>query len=298
MAEMIHHSSCPVCHSANIRNVLTTEDFTVTHQTFAILECAECTVRFTQDAPGPSSIAPYYKSDSYISHTNTETGIINQLYQRVRRVTLQQKRKLIQRATGLGKGNLLDIGAGTGAFVHEMDRNGWTVTGIEPDEGARTIADSLYRLKLKEPAFLYNIEPETFDAITLWHVLEHVHSLHDYIEQVKNLLKKNGKIFIAVPNYTSLDARVYGPRWAAYDVPRHLYHFSPLSMEKLVSMHALSLKACKPMWFDSFYISMLSSQYKHGTTDYIGACWNGLRSNTVAMFNRKRASSLVYIISK
>jgi cyclopropane fatty-acyl-phospholipid synthase-like methyltransferase len=220
------------------------------------------------------------------------------MYHRVRGITLINKRKLVQRSTGLGKGSLLDVGSGTGAFVHEMDRNGWNVAGLEPEEKARKVAKEKYLLELKEPKTLFEWKEESFDAITLWHVLEHVHSLHSYIEQLKMILRSNGRLFIAVPNYTSADAAHYRNYWAAYDVPRHLYHFSPDSMKKLMEIHGLKIVASKPMWYDSFYISLLSSRYKRGKSSLAGALFNGSWSNLRAIFNRNKCSSIIYVISK
>jgi 2-polyprenyl-3-methyl-5-hydroxy-6-metoxy-1,4-benzoquinol methylase len=298
MSQLIHYTHCPVCGSADIKNVLSAKDYTVSHETFAITECINCTLRFTQDVPDQHSIGPYYKSEDYISHTNTSKGLINRLYQSVRKRTLKQKRKLIEMVTGIKKGNLLDVGSGTGAFVNEMKQQGWQVTGLEPDEEARIVARQLYNSDLADSTIFYQLPEHSFDAITLWHVMEHVHDLQAYVRQLKFLLKEEGKIFIAVPNYTSNDAAVYKQYWAAYDVPRHLYHFSPRSVAVLMEKNGLTVKQYKPMWYDSFYISLLSSKYKNGKPNLVVACWNGLLSNIKAMADVKRCSSVIYIISK
>lgn len=297
MASIIHYTNCPVCGAPAIRPVLSARDHTVSGDTFSVWECDECTLRFTQDAPDENTIAPYYKSENYISHTNTSKGLINRLYQRVRKKTLRQKRKLVERITKRNSGSLLDMGSGTGAFVHEMTDAGWNVTGLEPDEGARNIADESFNVKLKDINAFFNLPDESFDAITMWHVLEHVHDLQGYISRLKKLLKPGGAIFIAVPNYTSADAVIYKEHWAAYDVPRHLYHFSPGSVKRLVEKHGLVLRDYRPMWYDSFYISMLSSQYKNGKTNLFAAFFNGLRSNFRAWSDVKRCSSVIYIVS-
>ena len=157
---------------------------------------------------------------------------------------------------------------------------------------------SLYQVNALPSPEIFKLTPATYDAITMWHVLEHVHQLHEYIEQLKGLLKPDGRLFIAVPNYTSGDAQVYKENWAAYDVPRHLYHFSPQSMKILMKMHGLQVYKMQPMWFDSFYVSMLSEQYKNGKGNLISACWNGLLSNIKTLFNTEKCSSVIYIISK
>lgn len=292
----VHHTQCPVCAASAINPLLTVKDYTVSKQEFVIWQCTVCTLRFTQDAPDENSIGPYYKSESYISHTNTSKGLVNALYQKVRAYTLKQKGTQIQKATGLSTGALLDVGCGTGAFLHEMKREGWQITGVEPDRDARSLARKLYRIEPLEASQFYNLPAASFDAITLWHVLEHVHHLHSYIDQLKSLLKPAGKLFIAVPNYTSGDAEAYRLKWAAYDVPRHLYHFTPKAMEVLAQKHGLKLIAKKPMWFDSYYISMLSSKYKNGRTNWIGAPLVGLRSNLKALLNTDYCSSLTYVL--
>lgn len=293
----IHYTHCPVCNSSNINPLLTVKDHSVSKEEFVIWQCGACTLRFTQDVPDEDSIGPYYQSQDYISHSNTDKGLLNKLYQRVRKLTLEQKASLIIGKTK-EKGRILDIGAGIGAFLSVMKEKGWEIKGIEPDEVARKNAKDLFGLKLEQPTELDKLQPGTYDAITLWHVLEHVHRLHDYVEQLKNLLAPGGKIFIAVPNYTSVDATAYRNFWAAYDVPRHLYHFSPQAIERLIGQHGLRLADKKPMWFDSFYISLLSSKYHKGSTSWIGAGINGLRSNLTALANKDRCSSLIYIIEK
>lgn len=298
MGNFIHYDKCPVCSSSAIQAAIKATDHTVSGELFPIWECTDCTLRFTQDVPDPAGIAAYYKSENYISHTNTNKGFINKLYQRVRKITLRQKRNLVKKATGLKSGTLLDVGSGTGAFVHVMKNGGWQVSGIEPDAGARETALDSFQTELLDAGVFFDLAASKFDVITLWHVLEHVHDLHGYINQLKKIVKPQGRIFIAVPNYTSKDAHIYKEYWAAYDVPRHLYHFSPASMKHLMGKHGLIIEKYNPMWYDSFYISMLSSGYKNKKANYFAAFLNGLRSNLAAWTDVKRCSSVVYIISK
>ena len=295
---IIHYKNCPVCGSASIKPVLWVRDFTVTQELFQVMECEACTLRFTQDVPTASAIAPYYKSEDYISHTNTSKGLINRLYQSVRKRTMKAKRELVEDQTGRYAGELLDVGSGIGTFAREMKNGGWHVTGLEPDADARSVAKKLYNVDLSETSALFSLKEGSFDAITLWHVLEHVHELDKYVNQFKNLLNDSGKLFIAVPNYTSKDASVYQEFWAAYDVPRHLYHFSPESIKMLMEKHGMKIDLYRPMWYDSFYISLLSSKYKNRKANLIAAFWNGLRSNSKALTSAKNCSSVIYIISK
>lgn len=294
---MIVYTSCPNCGDTNISKVLAAKDHTVSKEEFEIWECKNCTLRFTQNIPGQENIGRYYQSENYISHSDTSKGLINNLYHKVRKRTLVQKKKLIEKATKKKTGNILDVGAGTGAFLNTMKNANWNCTGIEPDKNAREKALELYHINLKEAEKLYSLPPETFNAITLWHVLEHVHELHKYVEQLKNLLSKDGKLFIAVPNYTSGDEKIYDEFWAAYDVPRHLYHFSPKAMQDLLNRHGLKVEALKPMWYDSVYVSMLSEKYKTGDSHPIRALINGTISNLETVSDKTKCSSLIYIAS-
>ena len=294
----VHYTNCLVCGSTDIKPVLSAKDHTVTGEEFRIAECSSCGLRFTQDHPDPQHIIPYYKSENYISHSNSSNGFVNRLYQKVRKKTMRQKRKLLECTTGLHSGALLDMGSGTGAFVKEMESQQWKVMGLEPDADARAMANKLYGIELKETGWLYELKENVFDAVTLWHVLEHVHDLHGCIREIKRVMKENGKLFVAVPNYTSTDAGIYKENWAAYDVPRHLYHFSPGSMKVLMEKHGLKILRYKPMWYDSFYISIMSSKYKRGKTRFISSFFNGFRSNLVALFDKKRCSSVIYVIVK
>lgn len=294
---MIFYDTCPCCGRKNITSVFSAEDYTVSHKQFEIWECRDCTMKFTQNIPGASEIAQYYQSENYISHSDTNKGIINKLYHKVRNRTLIRKRNIIKKITGKSTGSILDVGCGTGAFLHTMQQYGWKITGLEPGESARRTAKKLYNLNIDSPENLFSLPAESFDAITMWHVLEHVHELHKYMKRLKELLKPGGKLFIAVPNFTCYDAQVYKEFWAAYDVPRHLYHFSPASMHKLLSIHNMQPAAIKPMWYDSFYVSMLSEKYMTGKSNILNAFVTGVISNWKAMFNKEKCSSVIYVTS-
>ncbi len=298
MQNIIKRSDCPACNSNSIHPVLEAEDFTVSHEKFSVWQCDNCTLRFTQNVPAENAIGRYYQSSDYVSHSDTKSGLINRLYHIVRNYTLQTKRKLVQKVTGIEKGSLLDIGAGTGAFAFTMQQAGWQVKGLEPDAIARQNALSNHHIQLESLDALPSLNTNTFDAITLWHVLEHVHELHNYLQTFNRILKDNGTLIIAVPNYTSYDADAYKEFWAAYDVPRHLYHFSPKSMQLLMQQHGFTVAAHKPMWFDSFYVSMLSEKYKTGKNNLVKAVSTGMQSNRKAMSDVTKCSSVIYVIKK
>ncbi len=293
---MITYKQCPVCHSEQIQDLFTAKDYTVSAEIFTVVKCNACTHLFTQHVAPQNEIGKYYQSENYISHSDTQEGIVNKLYHAVRKRTLAGKQKLVQAETNKQQGKILDIGCGTGAFLNTMKTAGWESTGLEPDETARVKAKELYGLEPKPSHEIFDLPENNYDAITMWHVLEHVHQLHEYVGQLKKMLTNNGRIFIAVPNYTSYDAQYYGAFWAAYDVPRHLYHFSPASMKNLVEQHGLSIKKIKPMWFDSYYVSMLSEQYKNGKGNMVKAFLIGFISNVKTMLQKDKCSSLIYVI--
>jgi len=290
--------NCPVCHSDQTHFSLKVKDHSVSQEYFDVLECTQCSLRFTSNPPAGDQISRYYQSEDYISHSNTRKGLVNGLYHTVRRRTLVSKYHLLNRMTGRRHGRHLDIGAGTGAFVQYMNQRGWTSEGIEPDARARERAKEYHQTELLPVEAFESLAPGSFDAISMWHVLEHVHDLYPYLHQIKNLLKPGGLVFIAVPNYTSYDAEKYGSAWAAYDVPRHLYHFSPASMKWLLKAVGMVLKEEIPMWYDSYYISLLSEKYIGGSASLLKGFYTGALSNMKAIGNKEKCSSLIYVAGK
>jgi 2-polyprenyl-3-methyl-5-hydroxy-6-metoxy-1,4-benzoquinol methylase len=290
---------CPICNHTDTHQVLESQDYSLTQESFSIYQCSTCNFRFTASIPTQEVISKYYKFVEYISHTDVKNGWMNRLYHLVRTKTLAQKTNWIQSLFTGHKGHLLDIGAGTGAFVHSMFQKKWTVTGLEPDASTRAKAFENYNIELKSTDVIFDLPPNEYEVITMWHVLEHVHDLKPYIQQCFKSLKHNGRLIIAVPNYTSFDASFYNKYWAAYDLPRHLYHFSPNSMKVLLNQYGLEIVSIQPMWYDSFYVSLLSEKYKQsGKMGLIRAVIIGCISNILAMFNPSKASSLIYEVKK
>ncbi|HTL82123.1 MAG TPA: class I SAM-dependent methyltransferase [Bacteroidia bacterium] len=284
--------SCPICESKDQTSALTCKDYTVSKDDFNIVQCRACGFAFTNPRPVLEELGAYYESDEYISHSNTKKGLVSSLYQRVRRRTLQRKLSLINALSP--KGSLLDIGCGTGEFLNTMKQAGWNTTGIEPSASARRMGIENYKLDVREEPDLDKFQQHSFDVITMWHVMEHVPFLNERVAQLKRLLKQDGLLIVAVPNRTSHDADYYKEFWAAYDVPRHLWHFRPEDMRALMQKGGFEVKEIKPMKYDSYYVSLLSEKYKTGKSRLFSAFWRGWISNRKA--GTEKWSSLIYII--
>lgn len=264
----------------------------ITKEEFSIVECDACGFHFTNPIPFLSTIGNYYKSEEYVSHSSSKKGLINSLYNIVRNHTLKKKVNLLKSLSN-GK-NLLDIGAGTGHFLNHAKLAGFNVEGLEPDADAVNFASEKFSIQLKSLDALYEIENESKDFVSMWHVLEHVYNLKKDFEQIVRVLKKDAFLIIAVPNLESFDAKKYKEFWAAYDVPRHLYHFRKQDIFNLASQFDLELVDVKPMLFDSFYVSMLSEKYKKGSI--IKAASTGLLSNLKT--KSRGYSSQIYVLKK
>ena len=271
---------------------ISTKDYFKSQEAFDLVLDSSREILITTPQPAPEDLAGYYQSQAYISHSNTQKGIVPFLYAMVQKWSLKNKINLINSLSN-HKGTLLDIGAGTGNFCETSKQNSWEVYGVEPSEKAREVA-------AKKNIFLHqsieDFKGQQFDVVTLWHVLEHLPDLENTITAIQKLLKPNGVLIVAVPNYNSFDAKHYKGFWAAYDVPRHLWHFSQKSMSKLFSKNMKLLKT-KPMIFDSFYVSLLSEKYKTGNSFAIKALWIGFLSNIRAL-STKEYSSLIYCFKK
>ena len=246
--------------------------------------------------PSPQELPKYYQSENYISHTDSTKNLLERVYQLVRIYTTKRKVKLIN-AFAKTSQQLLDIGCGTGEFLKQAQKSSWEITGIEPNDQARGVANLKVNNSVFPESGLSKLNKASFDVITLWHVLEHLPNLDQYIETLSFLLKSKGTLIIAVPNFNSYDAKYYQSFWAAYDVPRHLWHFSQTSIKLLFEAKGFKLKQTLPMKFDAFYVSLLSEKYKNGKTNLFKAFWIGIRSNFKAR-ETNEYSSLIYVLKK
>lgn len=288
-------AECPICGSVEFKPYMVCNDHLVSNEEFTIQECTACKFRLTNPRPDDKSIGSYYKSENYVSHNDESSGFVNSVYRLVRNYTLGSKSRLIKKLNG-GEGRLLDVGCGTGSFLERCKSDGWRITGVETDATVRAFAQEKLGIQIQSDVSEIRSN-ESFDVITLWHVLEHIPDLNDAVRRLSMLLSPNGTLLVAVPNSNSYDAKYFRENWAAYDVPRHLYHFTPSTIEKLFKKYGLQLVEMKPMVFDAFYIAMLSTRYQTGKTDYTKSIRVGVLSNIKAN-KTGDSSSVIYVAKK
>ncbi len=280
----------------NKTTYLTVKDYSVSGEEFQLIYNNELDLLETFPKPSEDKLAAYYETEDYISHTDGSRNLFEKTYQYIKSIALKRKLKLINSFSFQTK-SLLDVGCGTGDFLKIAKSNGWTITGVEPNSSARAIANTKTEDQVFDVDQLLKFKSSSFDVITLWHVLEHLPKLQDHISLFKQLLKPNGKLVIAVPNYKSFDAYHYKAYWAAYDVPRHLWHFSQTSISNLLEKEEMIVEKTEPMYFDSYYVSLLSEKYKSGFMNPFKAFWFGWLSNRKAK-RTGEYSSLIYIVKK
>ncbi|MEL1239864.1 class I SAM-dependent methyltransferase [Flavobacterium flavipallidum] len=276
---------------SNKKHFLTVKDHSVSKETFDLYYDEDLDMLITHPQPNLENLGKYYESEDYISHTDNKRSLFEKAYHFVKGIALKNKLNLIN-SQQLQKGRILDIGAGTGDFLNVAKNDGWQATGIEPSERAKGIAIN------KGISFVEStseLESQSFDVITMWHVLEHVPDLDFQIKELKRLLKSTGTLIVAVPNFKSFDANYYGTYWAAFDVPIHFWHFSKKAIQMLFQKENIKLEKVLPMKFDSFYVSLLSEKYKNGKMNFIKAFFVGLQSNWKAKQNSEY-SSLIYVL--
>lgn len=288
--------NCKLCEGSVFETHLKCRDHFLSGEEFIIARCTNCGFLFTNPRPEAAHLGAYYKSENYISHSNNRKGLLNKIYHSVRRYNHKQKYKLISRL--LQKGDILDIGCATGEFLNYFKERGWQVIGVEPDADARAFAKTQYHIDVLPEEALTRIENRKFDIISLWHVLEHVPSLNERMKRIRDMLKDDGYVVIAVPNAKSNDASWYGEFWAGYDVPRHLYHFTQATAGALFKKHGFDLAEIHPMKFDAYYVSLLSEKYKTGKKSLVKAIKRGWKSNSWAKKNDSDYSSLIFILKK
>ena len=295
---MVHHNVCPLCSSEKIFLHFRCIDHLISKEEFAIFKCPACGFGFTQDYPDEAEIVRYYESDDYISHSDTSKGFSNKIYRLVRSAMLLKKRNIIKKVTGLHKGTLLDIGSGTGHFAGTMKKAGWQVKGIEINEKARDFSISRFGLEIIGPEQISTLEADSFDCITLWHVLEHFHDPFKYASDIHRLLKPGGLCLVALPNCSSFDAKHYGRFWAAYDVPRHLWHFNPTTFSLFAEKSGLILEKIRTLPLDVFYISLLSERYKGSGLSFITGIAKAKLFAFLSVFRKRKSSSVIYLLRK
>ena len=288
-------NKCPWCQSEKAHKHLSLKDYFLTQESFDIIVCEDCGLLYTTPKPSDEKIGDYYKSEVYYSHQENKKGFIPRVYEAVKSVNL--KHKIAIATQGKEPGRLLDIGCGVGDFLHFAEQNGWQCTGAEPSEDAASIAKKRIKTEIMLPKDLEQLPDESFDVITMWHVLEHVSDLQWQVNQLNRLLKKGGRLVIALPNFRSYDAQYYKDKWAAYDVPRHLNHFSQDSIAKIFNINGLIQNPTQKLVWDAFYISFMSEKYRQKSLSLLRGIYRGMISNLKA---RKSGewSSLVYVFEK
>ncbi len=292
------HPVCPACSSQNITELFDVKDHLVSGSDFLIRRCKACGMGWTTDPPPESEAGSYYASEEYISHTDKKQSISDCLYHLARGFMLGRKYNLVTKAAGKRTGTLLDIGSGTGYFAAFMQKRGWEVTGIEINDDARSYSIEKSGINAKPPGEVKKVPSGSADCITFWHVLEHLYDMAGWLEEVKRILSSDGKCIIALPNFSSADARWFGNRWAALDVPRHLWHFTPAAMSHFVSKQGFTVEKKTALPLDLFYISVLSYKNLGSPFPLLRGLLTGGFLAIRSGFRKEKASSLVYILSK
>lgn len=284
------HKNCPICGNNKLEPSLEVADFFLTQEQFHIMKCPNCGFEMTQPFPDKNEIERYYQSDEYYSHPHKKKSLVSLLYEKVKQRNLKYKFRIA--TSGLNRGVVLDIGCGSGDFMEFAKNKNWNVCGIEPNALARNYAEQKLKIQIFNSLESATPHKTSFDVITLWHVLEHIENLNEQVEAIKKLLKPGGRVVIALPNPDSYDAKYYGKFWAAYDVPRHLYHFRFKNIREFMSKHQFRFLKREPMKWDAFYIALLSEKYKYGRQRLLSALIHGIISNLHAKKNREFSSNI------
>lgn len=280
---------CPNHPNESMRSYGDINDHFLSKEKFQVHECTKCGLLRTW--PIPTNLGKYYETEEYLSHGAEKAGLFAKAYRAAKGYNLGTKARLFK---SLNKnGSVLDYGCGTGDLMAHLQAIGFTVSGAEPSAIATANAPNHIRENIKDPDDELR-SSSTYDIISLFHVLEHIPHPQDIISQLKSKLNAGGHLIIAVPNPTSFDAHQYGKYWAAWDVPRHLWHFTPKAMIQMITSLGLEHRSSHPMWLDAFYVSLLSERYKGGFAPK--AILIALLSNLKALLRKKTAcSSQIYV---
>ena len=291
--------NCSICNTPlPVNPFITARDHLVSGKTFNIVRCVKCSFLLTNPRPDPDEIHQYYQSEAYISHTDKSRSFDDFLYHQVKAFMLKRKIRLLKKHTIHEQKKLLDFGCGTGGFLMAAVDAGFKAEGFEPGEVAQRVAKGKGLTVFNHVDILFKKETNRYDIISLWHVLEHIHEFPAILHNFNTLLYDNSLLFIAVPMANSADAKYYKQHWAAYDLPRHLYHFTRKSLTSACQNAGFKLIDKQPMVFDSYYVSLLSEKHMGSRFPLFKAFCRGSISNLKAMFKNSPWSSEVFVFKK
>ena len=289
---------CPLCGASGQMPYADCIDFTVSKESFILLRCPQCGVVFTSNPPKESETIRYDTLDLKLKLGDSPRGLTDKLYYYVRHRMLRKKASIVESQSYRTGGTLLNYGAKTGYFSHYMERRGWKVTSIEKYHEERQFSLETFHHRMYDVSEMDRLTPETFDVITLWHVFEHCYNPNGLLNRFYRLLRPGGILLIACPNICSTDAMHYGANWAAYNVPRHLWHFNPTSLSNLLNKHGFTLMHRQKLSYDCFYISVLSEKNKNSKMPFLRGMWFGMRCWFISLARLDKSSSLVYVFRK
>jgi len=290
-------SQCPVCSYTDFSSYLQVPDWLVSKEIFELKQCAHCDFIFTANAPIEQNIGPYYNSEEYVEHSDTSSGIIYGIYHYARKIMLQYKHKKIKRL-GVGK-KLLDVGSGSGYFLNHMKNKGYEVTGVEISKKAVALCEQKFGITAHHPqTFLDGKLDTNFSIISLWHVFEHVYQFDAYFDLFSNSLAENGVLILALPNCDSWDAKMYQSYWNAYDTPRHIWHFTPQTLQLFAEKRGFKIIKKHRLPLDPFFNAMVSDSYKDRFTFLPVTLFKGLAAYLASLINIDKSSSIIYVLKK
>ena len=263
-------------------------DYFLTKEKFKIQKTSVPGLLKTTPTPTKEDIIKYYKSERYISHNSRKTGLFFFFYRFLRSINFYVKYRFL--SSTKNNQNVLDFGSGEGYFLNKLQKKGIKACGVDSSETPSLT--SVYK-----SIFAEQLNNQKFSHITAWHSIEHVHDLEKTISRMYDLLDEKGTIIVGVPNYLSFDARYYKRFWAAYDVPRHLWHFDKKSLKEVFENKGFRLVKSSPMILDAYYVSLLSESYKKSTLKILKSIFVGTISNALALFT-KEYSSNIFVFTK
>ena len=276
-----------VSRGTNNRNSIETKDYLVTRESFVVEE-KENGISFTYPVVADAEIDKYYNTTDYLSHSSNKT-LMSFFFDFFSKIMVKKKTSFMLQ---LGVVNTyLDYGCGVGKLINSMNKKGVASYGYDTSSLAVSVC------KNKSLSASSNLEdlPNQYDLISFWHSLEHVSDYVNVLNKTKQMLSKNGTVIVALPNYDSFDSKFYSKFWAAYDTPRHRVHFTKKGFIKAANKLGFEVVKTKPLFLDSFYISMMSEKYKQSLFYFLKGFFIGTLSN-LCFFFTKQASSHVYVL--
>jgi len=255
----LEYTHCPLCESEDYKTYLQGKDYLYSQEDFTVVRCEQCKLLYTNPRVSVEEITRYYFSD-YLPRAKKKRSIGNRIRSRIGQYFVDSRHELVKLLNSNNGKNVLEIGPGAGDLLIFLKEQGFQVCGVELDtNNAHRIRERGISCYLGDLDCIVNeIAPQTFDAVVLCHVFEHLYHPKQTLKTIYSLLNEGGIVYITLPNIESKEAKLFGKYWRGLDLPRHTVHYSAHTIKKILLNSSFSIVQSGNHNFPSSFVESIA----------------------------------------